>query len=106
MDQSKDVPAHALGSLDDFLERPDRLLQAIQALQDIINAAQSVRRDVFTMIHGGPFNDPESVATALRVTGADGYVTGSTAETTPVRTGVADTIRRFRAGSTSSGRQA
>jgi predicted TIM-barrel enzyme len=77
---------------------PNRLDQAIQALQEIINVARSVRRDVFTLIHGGPFNDPETVAAALRATGADGYVTGSTAETTPVRAGVADTIRRFRSG--------
>ncbi|MBW0001822.1 MAG: phosphoenolpyruvate hydrolase family protein [Verrucomicrobia bacterium] len=80
---------------------PNRLDQAIGALREIANAAQSVRRDVFTLIHGGPFNDPEAVAAALRATGADGYVTGSTAEAGPVRTAVADAIRRFRTASTS-----
>lgn len=81
---------------------PNRLDQAIQALEEIISAARSVRRDIFTLIHGGPFNDPETVAAALRATGADGYVTGSTAEATPVRAAVAGTIRRFRAGPASS----
>jgi len=83
---------------------PSRLTQSIGTLGEIIKAAQSVRRDVFTLVHGGPFNDPETVAAALRVTDADGYVTGSTAEVTPVRAGVAETIRRFRAGSSSGAR--
>jgi predicted TIM-barrel enzyme len=85
---------------------PGHLDRAIRTVQEIVEAAQGVRRDVFTLIHGGPFNDPETVAAALRATDADGYVTGSTAEAAPVRAAVADTIRRFRAGPTSSaGRQ-
>ncbi|MBV9490669.1 MAG: phosphoenolpyruvate hydrolase family protein [Verrucomicrobia bacterium] len=102
--------AHLLGinlGLTTFgTNNPGHLDQAIGTLHEIIKAAQGVRRDIFTLIHGGPFNDPETVAAALRATGADGYVTGSTAEATPVRAAVADTIRRFRAGSTSSARKA
>lgn len=79
-----------------------RLDQAIGTAREIIAAAQKVRHDLLTLLHGGPFNDPESVAAALRATGADGYVTGSTAEAAPVRAAVADVIRRFRAGSTAS----
>lgn len=84
---------------------PSRLDQAIQMLDEIIKAARSIRGSVLTLVHGGPFNDPEAVAVALDATGADGYVTGSTAEASPVRAAVADTIRRFRAGATSSARK-
>jgi predicted TIM-barrel enzyme len=85
---------------------PSRLEQAVRTLDEIIKAARGVRGSVLTLIHGGPFNDPETVAAALDATGADGYVTGSTAEASPVRAAVADTVRRFRAGATSSARTA
>jgi predicted TIM-barrel enzyme len=44
---------------------------------------------VIILGHGGPRNDPASVATVLNRTGADGYVTGSTGEHMPVEEGVA-----------------
>ena len=79
---------------------PGQLDQAIGKLEGIIQAAKKVDPNVVTLIHGGPFNDPASVGLAMRSTGADGYVTGSTVETSPVRTGVADAIRRFKAAAT------
>ncbi|HEY0791095.1 MAG TPA: phosphoenolpyruvate hydrolase family protein [Chthoniobacterales bacterium] len=75
---------------------PGQLDQAIRTLEKILQAARKVDPKVITLIHGGLFNDPASVGAALQATGADGYVTGSTAESSPVRAGVAAAVRGFK----------
>jgi predicted TIM-barrel enzyme len=68
----------------------------VDALSAMVEAARSERPDVLCLIHGGPLNDPESVALALARTGADGYVAGSTAERVPAVRGIAEAVRAFK----------
>jgi predicted TIM-barrel enzyme len=70
--------------------------EAVEVVEAIVKAAKAVRGEVIVLGHGGPLNNPESVATILRRTGADGYVTGSTGERIPVEVGVAEAIRQFK----------
>jgi predicted TIM-barrel enzyme len=68
----------------------------IEGLSAMVEAARSERQDVICLIHGGPLNDPKSVALALARTGADGYVAGSTAERVPAVRGIAEAVRAFK----------
>lgn len=68
----------------------------IDALRAMVDAARAERPDVLCLIHGGPLNDPESVALALARTGAEGYVAGSTAERVPAVRGIAEAVRAFK----------
>ena len=69
---------------------------ASRQLQEIVARVQRESSSTFVLIHGGPLNDPRSVEVALQLTGADGYVTGSTGERHPVERAVADAIRSFK----------
>ena len=46
----------------------------VKVTQDIIDAAKSVRKDIFTLTHGGPINTPKDVEFILSKTNADGFV--------------------------------
>jgi predicted TIM-barrel enzyme len=69
---------------------------AVETIDAIMQASLLARKDVLILAHGGPLNNPDSVAEVLRRTGVHGYVTGSTGERIPVEVGVAETIRRFK----------
>jgi predicted TIM-barrel enzyme len=69
---------------------------ALKKVDAVARAVRGVRADAIVLAHGGPFNDPTSVALALERTLAEGYVTGSTGERIPVEKGVARTIREFK----------
>jgi predicted TIM-barrel enzyme len=69
---------------------------AVRRLGVMVRAARRVGRETIVLLHGGPLGDPASVQAALRETGADGYVTGSSAERTPVLAAVRDTVAAFR----------
>jgi predicted TIM-barrel enzyme len=69
---------------------------ALKKVDAVARAVRGVRTDAIVLAHGGPFNDPSSVALALERTLAEGYVTGSTGERMPVERGVAQTIREFK----------
>ena len=71
--------------------------EAIKKIEAVVQIAKAASRDVIVLGHGGPLNDPASVATVLNRTGADGYVTGSTGERMPVEVGVAEAISGFKA---------
>ena len=82
---------------------------AVGRLRSMVEVARHARSDAIVLLHGGPLVDPASVGSALGETGADGYVTGSSAERTPVFTAVRDVVgefRRLRAGSGSGGESA
>ena len=70
--------------------------EAVMRFMPIMDAAKSIREDTIVLGHGGPLNDPGSVALFTRATGADGYATGSTGERIPVEIGVAEIIQRFK----------
>ncbi|MFZ4768143.1 MAG: phosphoenolpyruvate hydrolase family protein, partial [Roseimicrobium sp.] len=52
----------------------------VNRTQEIIDAAKSVRKDVFTLTHGGPINTPKDVEFILSKTTADGFVGASSLE--------------------------
>lgn len=70
--------------------------QAVEQVGSIVEAVKSIRKEIFILGHGGPLADPESVSEVLRLTGADGYATGSSGERVPVERGVAEAIRQFK----------
>jgi predicted TIM-barrel enzyme len=70
--------------------------QAVNQIGSIVEAVKGVRKEILILGHGGPLTDPESVAQALRLTGADGYATGSSGERIPVEIGVSETIHQFK----------
>jgi predicted TIM-barrel enzyme len=75
---------------------------AARQLREIVARVRRESRSAFVLIHGGPLSDPTSVEVALELTGADGYVTGSTGERQPVERAVANAIRSFKALATNS----
>jgi predicted TIM-barrel enzyme len=68
---------------------------AVARLASMAEVARSARADAIVLLHGGPLVDPASVDAALAETGADGYVTGSSAERTPVFAAVRDVVAGF-----------
>jgi predicted TIM-barrel enzyme len=70
---------------------------SVRVLRPIVERVHHDNPAAFVLIHGGPLADPASVAAALELTGADGYVTGSTGERHPVERAVAEAIRSFTA---------
>lgn len=75
----------------------------VNGLAAIVDAVRRADPRVIVLLHGGPLGDPAAVEVALARTGADGYVTGSSAERTPVRTAVAAAVAAFRALPTTGG---
>jgi predicted TIM-barrel enzyme len=76
--------------------------EAAEGISAMVRAAKQADRNVMVLAHGGPLNDPNSVQTVLELSGADGYVTGSTGERIPVEVGIAQTIRQYKALKTSA----
>ena len=68
---------------------------AARVLGPIVERVHRDRSGSIVLLHGGPLSDPASVARVLELTGADGYVTGSSGERHPVEAGVAAAIREF-----------
>lgn len=60
----------------------------INRTQEIIDAASSVRKDIFFLAHGGPINTPKDVERILSKTTAHGFVGASSLE----RMGVEDSL--------------
>ncbi len=73
------------------------LEEAAEAIRRMVKAAKKANKDVIVLGHGGPLHDPASVKTILELSGADGYVTGSTGERVPIELGVAVTIKEYKA---------
>lgn len=69
---------------------------AMDEFAAMVRAARDENPAAIVLLHGGPLADPPAVATALAVTGADGYATGSSAERGPVLAGVRDAVAAFR----------
>jgi predicted TIM-barrel enzyme len=84
--------AHVIGAM---VGTP-RLEQAALQIAAMVEAARATNPEVLVLVHGGPLMDPDSVARVLAMTGADGYITGSSGERLPVRTAVAEAIRAFK----------
>lgn len=92
----KEVTA-APGSLGAGRDLTAVLEPSVRLLRPIVERVRHDNPSAFVLIHGGPLADPATVAVALELTGADGYVTGSTGERHPVERAVAEAIRSFTA---------
>jgi predicted TIM-barrel enzyme len=70
---------------------------ACAATQAMLEAARDARPDVLVVAHGGPFEDPESVARVLDTTDVVGYLGASSIERLPVERAVSAVVREFKA---------
>ncbi|MDB6117264.1 MAG: transcriptional regulator [Verrucomicrobiaceae bacterium] len=68
----------------------------VKITQEIIDAAKSVRKDVFTLTHGGPINTPKDVEFILSKTSADGFVGASSLERMGVEDSLTSLTREFK----------
>ncbi len=69
---------------------------ACAATQAMVEAAHRGRRGVLVVAHGGPFEDPASVAHVLGTTDVVGYLGASSIERLPVERAVTDIVREFK----------
>ena len=70
---------------------------ACAATQAMLEAAKAGRPDVLIVAHGGPFEDPATVARVFETTDVVGYLGASSIERLPVERAVAGIVREFKA---------
>ena len=71
--------------------------QAIEATMRMAEAARRIRPDVLLICHGGPFDEPEAVAEAMkRMPGIHGFFGASSVERLPVERAIKDQVERFK----------
>lgn len=66
---------------------------AIEQLRKLCELIRHESPESFVLFHGGPFADPETVRTCIRLSGVDGVFGGSLIERIPVERAIYDTIR-------------
>jgi predicted TIM-barrel enzyme len=77
-------------------EDDEDLQKAIDRINTMAVAALSQRKDALLLVHGGCLDRPERVGAVLAQCPVHGYVTGSSAERTPVIVKVAEAVAGFR----------
>jgi predicted TIM-barrel enzyme len=71
--------------------------QAIDRVVAIIEAGRSVRRDILTLCHGGPFDEPDNVGIALaRMPGVQGFFGASSIERLPTERAIKGQVQEFK----------
>jgi predicted TIM-barrel enzyme len=71
--------------------------EAIDKAMAIANAGRSVRKDILVICHGGPFDEPENVRTALsRMPGIDGFFGASSIERLPTERAITRQVEEFK----------
>ena len=74
------------------------LADSAKLVQEIADAAKSVREDVLVLCHGGPIAMPEDAKYIFdHVTGVDGFYGASSMERLPTEVAITDQIKRFKA---------
>ncbi|MEK6230291.1 MAG: phosphoenolpyruvate hydrolase family protein [Luteolibacter sp.] len=68
----------------------------IKRTQDIIDAAKTVRDDIFYLCHGGPINTPEDADRVIQATDCVGFVGASSLERMGVEKSLTDLTRQFK----------
>lgn len=68
----------------------------IRRTQAIINAAKSVRDDIFYLCHGGPINTPEDADRVIQATDCVGFVGASSLERMGVEESLTNLTREFK----------
>src|SRR5438309_7760833 len=69
---------------------------AVKRTQQIIDAAQRVRKDIFFLSHGGPISAPDDAAYVNQRTDCVGFVGASSLERMGVEQSLIDITRRFK----------
>jgi predicted TIM-barrel enzyme len=69
----------------------------IKRTQDIIDAAKTVRDDIFYLCHGGPINTPEDADRVISATDCCGFVGASSLERMGVEESITNLTRQFKA---------
>jgi predicted TIM-barrel enzyme len=71
--------------------------QAIERVMTIAKAAKSVRSDILVICHGGPFDEPQNVGTALaRMPGIAGFFGASSIERLPTERAIRGQVEEFK----------
>jgi predicted TIM-barrel enzyme len=72
--------------------------EAIDIVMRIADAGRTVREDILVICHGGPFDEPENVAAALRrMPGIDGFFGASSIERLPTERAIRSQVEAFKA---------
>ena len=71
--------------------------ETIKRTQDIIDAARSVRDDIFYLCHGGPINTPEDADRVIQATDCVGFVGASSLERMGIEESLTNLTRQFKA---------
>lgn len=70
--------------------------QAVQRVQQIIDAARTIRNDILFLSHGGPISTPDDAAFVNQHTDAAGFVGASSLERMAVEESLVELTRRFK----------
>lgn len=71
--------------------------EAIAKVMEMAKAAKAVRADVIVLCHGGPFDEPQNVGTALaRMPGIAGFFGASSIERLPTERAITEQVRSFK----------
>ena len=71
--------------------------EAIATTLKVAEAARKVRPDLLVICHGGPFDEPENVAEAMkRMPGIDGFYGASSMERLPVERAITEQVAKFK----------
>ncbi len=68
----------------------------IQRTQEIIDAANTVRKDIFFLCHGGPINTPADAAKVMNATDAVGFVGATSLERMGIEDSLTSLTREFK----------
>ena len=71
--------------------------ETIKRTQDIIDAAKTVRDDIFYLCHGGPINTPEDADRVIQATDCVGFVGASSLERMGIEESLTNLTRQFKA---------
>jgi len=70
--------------------------EAMNITMSIAEAARKIRKDILVICHGGPFDEPENVAEAMkRMPGINGFYGATSMERLPVERAITQQVRKF-----------
>ena len=68
----------------------------LKRTQDIIDAARTVRKDIFFLCHGGPINTPDDADRVIKTTDCVGFVGASSLERMGVEESLTNLTKKFK----------